>query len=233
MRGKLFLVALIFVLCAIGTLAETVALINFETKPGLPPTPPPVWPRQVKVTHVPNKNQIIVIAHPQCGCTQATLQQLAEVTDAAVSVLVYRPDSKSNWGKSPIWQQVRLIKGASVDWDDGGKTAPRFRKLHVGVDPALQPRWPIALSWRDYPVARTCWQKSRMVRVGIGPAHRQPKFRCNSGVRLLASQHRHSYMKTAVQESLKVEKRAQAYHQKSHLELAVQVDRMMAWLLWC
>ena len=126
MSRKAVTVALILGTATLATLAGTASLIDFETAPGRPPLPPAVWPVNAKIKRAKDRNQIVVVAHPQCGCTQATLRELSDVSGPALSVLVFRPNPQSDWSKDRIGQLVQDIPGATAEWDDAGEGARLF-----------------------------------------------------------------------------------------------------------
>ena len=52
-------------------------LLNYENSSGLPTTPPPVWPANSKLQRAQGRPTLVVIAHPHCPCTRATIGELA------------------------------------------------------------------------------------------------------------------------------------------------------------
>lgn len=75
--------------------------------------------------------RLTVFAHPQCPCTRATLDELAEVlgetpTLAGRVVFVRPPDTPPGWERGASWDAAGRIPGVEVACDPGGTLARRY-----------------------------------------------------------------------------------------------------------
>lgn len=72
------------------------AIRRFETTPGLPASAPRSWPAATMVPRTPGTWSLVMLVHPHCSCSRASVKELAEVVeksrrDVQTTVLVYRP----------------------------------------------------------------------------------------------------------------------------------------------
>jgi hypothetical protein len=116
-----------------AVLGGTGLLWRYKSTPGAVASVAPVWPSGTEiVTREPDRATIVMLAHPFCPCTAASLGELArlmaEVGDKATAhVLFLRPeDVPSDWEDSDLWQQASRIRGVHVAWDPDGREARRF-----------------------------------------------------------------------------------------------------------
>jgi len=75
---------------------------------------------------------LVFVAHPQCTCTQASLDELEEVlarspTHPKTYVLFLRPlVFEPGWGKTDLWRRAAALPDVTVLRDDDGREAHRF-----------------------------------------------------------------------------------------------------------
>lgn len=104
----------------------------WDNRPGPPATPPPAWPEHGVVRLASDSPTLVLLAHPQCVCTQATLTELAEVLARArvrpkTYVLFMKPQGMpADWGDTGLWQQAAALPGVVVMRDDAGLKARQF-----------------------------------------------------------------------------------------------------------
>jgi hypothetical protein len=122
------------VLWVAGTAVGLTMLMNYDTRPGLAAAPPLVWPDDATIARSSSRPVILMLAHPQCDCTRASLDELAELVARAVRkpdvyVLFVRPAGvEAGWERSGgLWDRAGRITGARVLADEGGREAARFR----------------------------------------------------------------------------------------------------------
>jgi hypothetical protein len=104
----------------------------YENGPGGAADAPEQWP---VASHLPAPHQrpaLVLLVHPQCPCSHATVAELARLmahapdrVDAHVLFLKPRGMSES-WAKSDLWQNAAAIPGVDVRLDEGGVEAQRF-----------------------------------------------------------------------------------------------------------
>jgi hypothetical protein len=107
-------------------------LLNYDYTAALPATPPAKWPANTTLARQPGLPTIVLIAHPQCPCTRATIEELARIMarlnhQATATVLFVRPHKFSeDWGKTDLWSSAARIPGVTVLTDVDGLQAARF-----------------------------------------------------------------------------------------------------------
>jgi hypothetical protein len=90
------------------------------------------WPLDAHVAREPNVANLILLAHPKCACTAATLEELDRMLAATarspkVHVLFYRPAGvPSDWEGTSLWERASAIPGVDVLADVAGSEAKRF-----------------------------------------------------------------------------------------------------------
>jgi len=127
------------VLWLAGTAIGLTILMNYDTRPGPSAAPPPVWPDDTTIARPAGRPVLLMLAHPQCDCTRASLDELAELVARAarkpdVYVLFVRPAGvETGWERSgELWERAGRIAGARVLVDESGREATRFRAQTSG-----------------------------------------------------------------------------------------------------
>jgi hypothetical protein len=107
-------------------------MLNYDYAAAAPGTPPEAWPAATKIPRTPDLSSIVVVAHPHCPCTRATLEELARLmavleNRATATVLFVRPPGFSeDWEKTDLWRSAARIPGVAVLDDRSGVEASRF-----------------------------------------------------------------------------------------------------------
>lgn len=107
-------------------------LAQYQSAAGSTATVPTQWPTDSKIIRAANCDTLIILAHPKCPCTKATLGDLARImADSAgklkTVVLFVRPaGTPVGWEKTDLWESAASIPGVSVFSDDGGLEARQF-----------------------------------------------------------------------------------------------------------
>lgn len=91
------------------------------------------WPAHSRLQRVPGRNTLVLLLHPQCECSAATLGELARVMAHApqnaltAHVAIYQPsDQAPAWGGTSLRDAARAIPGVQVWTDLDGTEARRF-----------------------------------------------------------------------------------------------------------
>src|SRR5258707_1452740 len=85
---------------------------------------------------------MIFLAHRQCACTKASLDELGEVLAHAPNhrktyVLFLRPTAfDAGWAQTDLWRQAAALPDTTVLRDDDGAEARRF-KVETSVETLL------------------------------------------------------------------------------------------------
>ncbi|MEM9070698.1 MAG: RedB protein [Myxococcota bacterium] len=119
------------VLCAwaASVAGGVVWMMGYSFAPGRPATPPAEWPSSI--ARDVERPTLIVVAHPRCSCTRATLSELRRLLETSpplsALVLFTRPEgAPENWERSSLWTLAEAIPGAVVLSDPGGALSSRF-----------------------------------------------------------------------------------------------------------
>jgi len=108
-------------------------LLAYEYTAGAAAAAPNAWPQS---THVPAPRQrpaLVLLMHPQCSCSRATLSELARLmahvhgrVDAYVLMLDPFSGRNDEWAQSHLWTTAAAIPGVRVMLDHDGADARRF-----------------------------------------------------------------------------------------------------------
>lgn len=105
-------------------------LWRYSMTPGHPASPPVEWPQQLQIQPKPAQATLVMFAHPQCGCSKASLGELAILmarTHVNANVLFYAPqDEPTTWAKTDLWETAQKIPGVTVIEDRGNNIARSF-----------------------------------------------------------------------------------------------------------
>ena len=124
----LLIVTLLWLCCAIGGFA---CLGKRDQTAGAAAHPPAQW-QLSSVPLDPVKPTLVMLVHPQCPCSRASLSELNHLMAlcpncAAVFVLFLKPPGCTQaWVKTDLWRQASAIPGIKVCVDENGEAARRF-----------------------------------------------------------------------------------------------------------
>ena len=128
-RAILFLLIGLW-LCAVG--AGLKYLWAYEVSAGTAATPSTVWPEGSQIKRQKGESTLVLLAHPKCPCTRATIGELAILMahcqgKVSAYVLFYKPAGfPESWEQTDLWQSAAAIPGVTVLADDSGVEAKRF-----------------------------------------------------------------------------------------------------------
>jgi hypothetical protein len=109
------------------------SLWSYNQTSGAAGTPPETWPRDSDVSLDSSKFTLVILAHPKCPCTRATIEELSKLmTDCrgkiSAHVLFAIPNSASpDWYKTDLWSSAAMIPGVTTVVDPDGTEAARFQ----------------------------------------------------------------------------------------------------------
>jgi hypothetical protein len=107
-------------------------LAGYSNTPGAAGVAPQRWPSESKIPRDPRRPTLLVLAHPQCPCTNATLGELELLmaqTQGKVNVhvvFVRPPGLPEDLVKGDLWRKASAIPGVTVEIDDGNIEAGLF-----------------------------------------------------------------------------------------------------------
>lgn len=125
-----------FWLLAIG--AGMGLLWNYESTPGVAAATPERWPRDSRIQPDADRATLVMLAHPHCPCTRASIGELSRLMTQAQGrvtayVLFVRPPGFSDgWAESELWASAAAIPGVTPLLDEGGVEAGRFHAQTSG-----------------------------------------------------------------------------------------------------
>ncbi len=107
---------------------------RFESTPGAVGLTPAEWPAGSQIARDPDRMTLVMLIHPQCSCTHASLTELASVMERAHGrvnawILIVQPESVLH---SATWHEAAQLSGVHVALDPHGAEAVRFGALTSG-----------------------------------------------------------------------------------------------------
>jgi hypothetical protein len=105
---------------------------RWDNTPGVAANSPTRWPSGTHLTRATERPTLVLLAHPQCSCTRATLQELGEILARAENrpktyVVFLKPSSFADgWEQTDLWQTAARLPDVTVIRDDDGREASRF-----------------------------------------------------------------------------------------------------------
>ena len=107
-------------------------LLNYESAPGTIAEVPKTWPAS-QVPLARDRMTLVMLAHPHCPCTRASVSELAEVmariqdkADAYVLFSTPADASSGGWEDTGLRRSAAAIPGVTVLSDADGAEARRF-----------------------------------------------------------------------------------------------------------
>jgi hypothetical protein len=129
LRPWLFAVTLIW----LGAVATGLWFVwSFDNASGVAANPPTRWPAESRLAHASDRPTLVLLAHPQCSCTVASLGELAEVLARVPAhpktyVIFLKPAGFADeWVESDLWHRATRLPDVTVLQDDEGITARQF-----------------------------------------------------------------------------------------------------------
>ncbi|MGQ0760777.1 MAG: RedB protein [Acidobacteriota bacterium] len=113
-------------------------LWSYSQAAGPSANPPAHWPRESAITPIANRHTLVMLVHPKCPCTRASMEELSKLmTNCAgrlnAHVLFLTPKSAPHdWYRTDTWSSAARIPGVTTIVDHDGKEAARFGALTSG-----------------------------------------------------------------------------------------------------
>jgi hypothetical protein len=107
-------------------------LMAYDNTPGTPANAPSRWPADSTLARDAAGPTLVMLAHPRCDCTRASIGELAELLARTprrprTFVVFLRPGSvPAAWEKTSTFDQATKIPGVTVIRDGDGNEAVRF-----------------------------------------------------------------------------------------------------------
>ena len=130
-RIQIWTTAVIGVAWAAAVALGLRGLLNYENAPGPVAAVPDAWP-STQIPLARDGMTLVMLAHPHCPCTRASVGELAEVMarvegKARAYVLFSKPaESGAEWDDTGLRRSAAAIPGVTVFSDPEGAEARRF-----------------------------------------------------------------------------------------------------------
>ncbi len=114
------------------------ALNWYKLKPGPVGKINSFWPQNIPHEHNRTTYNLVLFAHPRCGCTSASLMELEKIlvktkNNLKVKIFFYHPKGESaNWSDGESKTMALKLPNTEVYDDDGGEVARRFGAMTSG-----------------------------------------------------------------------------------------------------
>lgn len=115
-----------------ATLAGAAGLWRYKLTPAEPVATPAVWPAASAVVRAGDVATLVMLAHPRCPCTRASVAELGRLVQDVrgrvdAHLLVVRPPGVApGWEHTDLWERAAAIPGLTVHADLEGHEARRF-----------------------------------------------------------------------------------------------------------
>jgi hypothetical protein len=113
-------------------------LWDYESTPGVAAAAPGRWPEDSRIKRAPDRATLVMLAHPHCPCTRASIGELSRLMTqaqgrvAAYVLFVKPPNSADGWEQTDLLTSAAAIPGVNVVRDDDGVEAARFHAATSG-----------------------------------------------------------------------------------------------------
>lgn len=107
-------------------------LLNYESTESAIADAPKTWPAASKIPRATGKPTVVVMAHPKCPCTRATIGELALLmtrlrSQVTAVVIFVRPEgTPAGWEQTDLWHSAAQIPGVTVLADPDNREANLF-----------------------------------------------------------------------------------------------------------
>jgi hypothetical protein len=145
--SKIVLVLSLLWLIAIGVGLSLVW--DYDNRPGKRAAAYTHWPIASHISRQQGKPALVMLVHPRCPCSRASIGELARlmadrVGQVSATVVFIRPhEMAADWEKTDVWRSAAIIPGVDVTADVDGIEARRFgaqtsgQTMLYGADGAL------------------------------------------------------------------------------------------------
>jgi len=107
-------------------------LWQYDNAPGEAANAPSAWPADTHLRRATGSPTLVMLAHPQCTCTRASLGELEELlartgVHPRTYVVFLKPASfGEGWEQTDLWRTAKRLPNVTVVRDDDGVEARSF-----------------------------------------------------------------------------------------------------------
>ena len=118
--------------------AGAVELQRYKSSAAPATMAPESWPASSRLARRVGKPTLVVLAHPRCPCTKATVHELNVLMNEVGAALtlhvlfVKPPSTGAGWEQTELWRAAAALPGAVLTTDDGGREAKLFNATNSG-----------------------------------------------------------------------------------------------------
>jgi hypothetical protein len=123
-----FLLVLWLSVVAVGT----AFVWSYNQTPGVAAAAPDCWPTASFAKRASDQYTLVMLAHPKCPCTRASIEELSKLMTncqgrLSAYVLLLKPKgAPEDWYQTDLWKNAAIIPGVSLLVDEDGVEAARF-----------------------------------------------------------------------------------------------------------
>ena len=113
-------------------------VFDYENSPGIAANPLAQFPADSKIPRVAGRPTLVMLAHPHCPCTRASIGELDLLMAQSQGlvngyVLFLKPPGfADDWEKTDLWRSAASIPGVTVIQDNDGSEAEFFNAATSG-----------------------------------------------------------------------------------------------------
>jgi hypothetical protein len=129
----------VIVLWTVGVLAGALEMTRYAGTPGQQTAGAPArWPDALALGRDPHRMTLVMVVHPHCACSRASLHELDEVMAhaqgriAARVVFVQPAGASDDWVHGDLWQHAIDIANVTVSVDRDGAIARELNATTSG-----------------------------------------------------------------------------------------------------
>jgi hypothetical protein len=104
-------------------------MINRDVTPGDGATAPATYPRETLAPAAGDRPTLVMVAHPRCPCTMASLNELRQILltcpEAAAVYIYFRTPAtpSADWTRTALWEEAATLPGTTLVSDTDGAVA--------------------------------------------------------------------------------------------------------------
>ena len=128
----IYSIGIIFLIWGLLIVTGTYQLLTYEYAPGSDTNFPITWPNKKEVNLATSGFTIVMVVHPKCSCSEASIGELSKLVARFPNILhakilfVISLNADQNWKESDNWIAANEIPGAEVKYDIDGKLTKIF-----------------------------------------------------------------------------------------------------------
>jgi hypothetical protein len=138
-RGLSWKAIIVWAMWVFVVIGGMTGLAIYASSPGAPAAAPRAWPAGSELHRTPGVSTLVMMSHPHCPCTRASITELAELmsqfrNQLTTYVLFIQPEGVDDaWTNTDLWQSASRIPGVHPIRDNRGVEAARFDGLTSGT----------------------------------------------------------------------------------------------------